>query len=67
MSIHSHKIKTLEQVNHLAQDIQTSLKFSSECRVIPKAEEQPSPNTHATRDPKDKSVIGETSKNAKGS
>jgi len=34
--------------------------------VTPKAGEQPSLNTHATRDPKGKSEIGESSKNTKG-
>jgi len=63
--IHSHKIKTLEQASQLAQDIETSLRFSSQRRVIPKVRKQSSPNTHATRDPKSKSVIGESSKNVK--
>jgi len=67
MFIHSHKIETLEQASQLAQDIKTSLRFSSERRVIPKVGEQLNPNTHATRDPNGKSVIGESSRNAKGS
>jgi len=61
MFIHSYKIETLEQASQLAQDIATSLTFSTERRVIPKAGEQPSPSTHTTRDPKDKAVIGESS------
>ena len=40
--------------------------FSSEHRIISKAEKQPSPNTHATRDPKGKSVIEKSSRNTKG-
>jgi len=32
---------------------------------FPKAGEQPNSNTHTTRDLKDKSVIGESSKNTK--
>ena len=36
-----------------------------ERRIILKAEEQLSLNTHATRNLKDKSVIGESSKNAR--
>jgi len=48
MFIHSHKTKTLEQASQLAQDIETSLRFFSERRVIPKAGEQLSPNTHTT-------------------
>ena len=35
--------------------------------VIPKVGEQPSPNTHTTRDPKGKSVLGESSKSANDS
>ena len=65
--VHAHKIETLEQASQLAQDIDISLRFSSERRVIPKARKQPSPNINATRDSKGKSVIGESSKNAKGS
>ena len=65
MFIHSHKIE--KHASQLAQDIETSFMFSSECWVISKAEEQFSPHTHTTRDPKDKYVIGEYSKNAKGS
>jgi len=67
MFIHSHKIETLERVSQLVQDIETFLRFSSERRVIFKAGEQPSPNSHNTRDPKGKSVIGESSRNTKGS
>ena len=66
MFIHSHKIETLEQESQLAQDIETSLKFSSKCSVIPKAREQPNPHTHTTRDPKGKFVVGESSRNTKG-
>ena len=46
-------------------DIKTSLRFPTKRRVIPKAAEQPSPNTHKTRDPKSKSAMGESSRNAK--
>jgi len=46
MLIHSHKIETLEQTSQLAQDIETSLRFFLECRIIFKVGEQPSPNTH---------------------
>ena len=67
MFIHFHKIATFEKASQLAQDIKTSLRFSSKRRVIPKVEEQASPNTRAIRDPKNKFVIGESSKNAKGS
>jgi len=67
MFIHFHKIETLERANQLAQDIETSFRFSSERRVFPKVEEQPSPNTQTNRDPKGKFVIGESSRNAKGS
>jgi len=56
----------LEQASQLAQDIETSLKFSSKRKVIPKTGEQPNPNTHTTKDSKDKSVISESPKNAKG-
>ena len=66
MLIHSHKVETLKHASQLAQNIETSLRFSSEHRFIPTAE-QPRSNTHATRDPKDKSTIGESSKNVKGS
>jgi len=59
MFIHSNKLETLEQASKLAQDIKTSFRFSSEHRIIRKAGEQPSSNTHATRDPKGKSIIGE--------
>jgi len=59
--IHSHKIETLEQASQLAQDIKTSLRFSTERRDIPKIGEQPSLNTHITKDSKGKSVIGESS------
>ena len=65
--IHSHKIETLEQASQLAQDIETSLRLSSKRRVILKAGKQPGLNTHTTRDSKDKSMIGESSRNAKGS
>jgi len=61
------KIETLEQASQIAQDIEISLRFSSERRVIPKTGKQHSPKTHATRDPKGKSVIGKSSKNTKGS
>ena len=64
MFIHSHKIETLEQVSQLAQERETSLRFSTERRVISKVGEQSSPNTHTTRDPKSKSVIGGSSKSA---
>ena len=67
MSIHSHKIKTLEQASQPAQDRETSLRFSSVRRVIPKIGEQPNLNTHTTRDPKSETVIGEPSRNTKGS
>jgi len=67
MFIHSHKIETLEHASQLAQNIETSFKFSSERRVIPKAREQPSPNTNTNKDPKGKYVIGESSKSAKSS
>ena len=66
MFIHSHKIETLEQTRQLTQDIKASLGFSSEGRVNPKAREQLNPNNHATRDPKRKSVVGESSRNTKG-
>ena len=36
MCIHSHKIEILEQTSQLAQDIEISLRFSSEHMVIPK-------------------------------
>ena len=65
MFTHSHKIET--HASKLSQYIETSLRFSKECWVIPKTREQPSSNTHATRDLKGKSVIGESSMNAKGS
>jgi len=51
----------------LRSDIETSIRFSSKRKVIPKAGKQSNPNTHATRDPKGNSMIGESSKNAKGS
>jgi len=51
MIIHSHKIETLEQASQLAQNIKTSLKFSTERKVIPEAGEQPSPNTYTNKDP----------------
>ena len=57
MFIHSHKIETLEQASQLAQDIETSLRFSIERRVFPIAGEQPSPNTNTTKDTKGKSVM----------
>ena len=38
--IHSHKIETFEQASQLAQDIEGSLRFSSERRIISKAREQ---------------------------
>ena len=66
MFIH-HKIENLEQASQLAQDIETSLRFFSERRVFSKAGEQPSSKTHTTRDPKGKSVIGESSRNTNGS
>ena len=65
MFIHSHKLETLEQASQLAQDKETFLKFSSERRVIPKVGEQHKPDTHATRESKGESVIGESSKNVK--
>jgi len=65
--IHSHKIETLEQASQLAQDIETSLKFSPERSVIPKAGKQLSPNIHATRNSKGKYVISESSKHVNGS
>jgi len=34
---------------------------------FPKTEKKPNPNTHATRDSKGKYVIGESSRNVKGS
>ena len=67
MFIHSHKIETLEQASQLAQDIETFLGFSTECRVISKVREQPNPNTNTIKDTKGKSVIGGPSKSAKGS
>jgi len=67
MFIHSHKIETLERASQLAQDIETSLRFSTERRVIPKTEEQSSSNTHTTRNPKGKSIIDKSSRSAKGS
>ena len=67
MFIYSHKIETLEQISQLAQDIEPPSGFSSDRRVISKVGEQPSPNIHTTRDSKDKYVICEFSKNAKGS
>jgi len=67
MLIHSHKIETLEQANQLAQDIETSLKFFSERKVILKVGEQPNSDIHATRDSKSKSVIGKSSKHPKSS
>jgi len=66
MFIHSHKIKTFEHASQLTQDIKISLKFSLKHKVIPKAGEQPSTTTHASRDSKGKSVIGGSSRNAKG-
>jgi len=67
MFIHSQKIETLEQASQLTQDIETSLRFSSEHRIFSKAREQPNPNTNTTKEPKGKSVIGESSRSAKGS
>ena len=69
-AIHSQTIRTLAQANRLAQYIDASLKASSECRFVSKAGEQyrlpPEanirPNTNTTKDPKDKSVIGEPSR-----
>jgi len=40
MFIHSHKLETLEQAKQLAQDIETSISFSSERKIISKAGEQ---------------------------
>jgi len=51
-------METIEQASQVAQDIQTSLRFFSEHRIIPKAMKKPSLNTHVTIDPKGKSVIG---------
>ena len=65
MFIHSYKIETLEQASQLAQDIETSLTFSTERRGMPKAGEQPSPSTHTTRDPKKKICDSESSRNVK--
>ena len=62
MFIHSYKIETREQASQLTQD---SLRVSSERRIIPKVGEQSNLNTHTTRDPKGKSVIGESFRNAK--
>ena len=67
MFIHSHKIEILEQASQLTQDKKTSLRISSERKIIPKAGEQPRSKTHTIRDPKSKSVIGESSRNAKDS
>ena len=39
MFIHSHKIETRKQVSQLVQDIEASLRFSSERRVISKVGE----------------------------
>ena len=67
MFIHSHKIETLEQASQPAQNIETSFRFFSERRAISKAGEEPNPNTNTTKDPKGKSVIGESSKSVKNS
>ena len=75
MLIHSQNVTSLVQASQLAQDIKDSLKFYSECRFIAKVREQSRrqpddtvrPNTNTTKDPKGKSVIGESSKQgAKG-
>jgi len=66
MFIHSHKLETLEQASRLAQDIKTSLRFSSERKIIPKTGDNLA-QTLTPLDLKDKSVIGESFKNAKGS
>jgi len=58
---------TLEQASQLAQDIKISLRSFTERRVIPKIGVQLNPNTHITRDSKNKYVIGESSRCAKGS
>jgi len=74
MLIHSQNVTSLAQASLLAKDIQNSLKFPSEGKFIAKAGEQSRcqpedivTNTNTTKDPKDKSVIGESSKQgAKG-
>jgi len=65
MFIHSREIETLKKASQLAQDIETSLRFSTECTTIPKAGEQPNPNNNTTKDTKVKSVIGESFRSAK--
>jgi len=75
MLIHSQNMTSLAPASQLAQDIENSLKFSSEHSFIPKVREhskrQPEvtvkPNFSTTKNPKGKSVIGESSKQgAKG-
>jgi len=75
MLIHSRNVTSLAQASQLAQDIDNSHKFSLECRFVLKVGEQfrrqpentVRASTNTTKNPKDKSVIGESSKQgAKG-
>ena len=75
MLIHSQNMTSLTLASQLVQDIENSLKFSSKHSFIPKVREQSKrqpevtvkPNFSTTKNPKGKSVIGESSKqDAKG-
>ena len=67
MFIHSHEIETLEQASKLAKDIKPILCFLQNVESSRKPQSNLAPNTYTNRDPKGKSVIGESSRNAKGS